>query len=74
MGAFFSFLQYYTTISSSNEEKLSEKCDPNAALAQELRGQRIRLDPTKSFQNWPMGDRHKDYERLRGEANRILEL
>lgn len=48
--------------------------DPNAALAQQLRGQLIHLDTTKSFQHWPMGARHAEYRRLQGDTDRILEL
>lgn len=74
MGAVMSVVHFYATTLSAPEEQLSEKLDPNAALAQELRGQVIHLDTTKSFQQWPMGARHPDYIRLQGEANRILDL
>lgn len=74
MGAVMSIVHYYTTTLSAAKKQMSEKYDPNAALAQELRGQVIHLDTTKSFQHWPMGARHPEYRRLQGEANRILKL
>lgn len=74
MGAIISLFQYYTTTLSAAGENLSEKWDPNAALARELRGQVIHVDATKSFQQWPKGARHPEYKRLQREADRILEL
>lgn len=47
--------------------------DPNAALSNELRGQKIHVDMTKSFSHWPMGATHPEYDRLRVETDRVLE-
>lgn len=54
-------------------EKSSQFHDPNAALARELRGQRMHVDMTKSFSHWPSGARHPEYHRLAREVDRVLE-
>lgn len=69
------FQWYYPTLALPQEKVylLQELEDPNAALANELRGQGIHVDMTKSFEDWPMGARHPDYDALRVETDRILE-
>lgn len=47
--------------------------DQNAALAQELRGKKIHVDMTKSFDRWPAGARHPEYQRLSRETDSMLE-
>lgn len=49
------------------------KMDPNAALAQQLKGKVIHVDMTSSFDHWPSGARHPDYERLVRETDDMLE-
>lgn len=81
MGAFLSFLQSYTTtltLRLQEKQALAEiSCDdwdPNKALANELRGLKMHVDMTKSFEHWPSGDRHPEYQYLQRETDRVLEL
>lgn len=82
MGVIFSVFYQCTSkfspLEHDEEQALLEKSpqvyDPNAALARELRGQRMHVDMTKSFSDWPSGARHTEYHRLLREADRVLEL
>ncbi|PSR92153.1 isoprenoid synthase domain-containing protein [Coniella lustricola] len=47
--------------------------DPNAALAQQLKGKVIHVDMTSSFDYWPSGARHPQYERLVRATDDMLE-
>lgn len=58
---------------SAKSEKVPFPLDPNTALANELRGQRFRVDMTKSFCDWPSGARNPHYRRLQVECDRVLE-
>lgn len=76
MGIVLSFLQFLSTPVASFDEKTRLLCrtiDPNAALAKELRGEKIHVDMTKSFELWPNRTRHCELERLRHETDRVLE-
>lgn len=70
-----SLLQSLSTPAASFDEKahLCRDIDSNAALARELRGERIHVDMTKSFERWPSRARHCELERLRHETDRVLE-
>jgi hypothetical protein len=55
--------------------------DPNTALANELRGQKFRVDMTKSFCAWPPATLPRvddadntHYKRLQVECDRVLEM
>lgn len=81
MGTILSILRRCVGISnvrSGEKEVLLEKSlqtrDPNAELASELRGQKVHIDMTRSFENWPHGARHAEYKRLGQEVNRVLEM
>ncbi|POS74314.1 hypothetical protein DHEL01_v207289 [Diaporthe helianthi] len=56
------------------QEKLSHPPDPNTSLANELRGQRFRVDMTTSFCDWPSRAMNRHYRRLQSECDRVLEL
>lgn len=58
----------------SHCEKVPYPLDPDTALANELRGQRFRVDMTKSFCDWPSGARNPHYKRLQIECDRVLEM
>lgn len=76
MGIVFSFLRFLSTPAASFDEKSHLLCgdiDPNAALAKELRGEKIHVDMTKSFELWPNRARHYELDRLRSETDRVLE-
>lgn len=81
MGAFVSFLRYYTTTLTlrlhEKQTLAGTSCadrDPNATLANELRGMKLHVDMIKSFEHWPSGARHPEYEHLRRETDRVLEV
>ncbi|KKY30693.1 putative terpene synthase [Diaporthe ampelina] len=57
-----------------HDEKLPYPVDPNTALANELRGQKFRVDMTNSFCGWPCGARNPYYRRLQIECDRVLEI
>lgn len=59
---------------SSQSEKVPFPLDSNTALANELRGQRFRVDMTRSFCEWPSGARNPHYKRLQMECDRVLEM
>lgn len=78
MGIIFSFFPSYKPIALTSPPLVEEKQryveDLNAKLANQLKGQIMHVDMTTSFQRWPMGARHPEYERLRQETDRVLEL
>lgn len=84
MGTVLSIMNYCTRILTpfrdegpvflEKSAQADHERDPNAALAKELRGQRMHVDMTKSFARWPSGARHPEYERLRRETDRVLEM
>lgn len=76
MGLVLSLLHFLSTPPDSFDEKtplLCESVDHNAALARELKGKKIHVDMTKSFEHWPNGARHGALERLRQETDQVLE-
>ncbi|KAL1845552.1 hypothetical protein Daus18300_014502, partial [Diaporthe australafricana] len=76
MGATFSFLRlaFPSPLEPLQNEKLPMPLDPNTALANELRGQKLHVDMTNSFCNWPSGAMNPHYKRLQLECNRVLEI
>ncbi|ROV93155.1 hypothetical protein VMCG_08735 [Cytospora schulzeri] len=72
MGGIVSLL---SSVTSPVDVKPSQQpLDPNAALANDLRGRVIHVNMTKSFPHWATGARHPEYERLRLECDRVLEI
>lgn len=76
MGSIVSLLSEYVVSSpgTSANVKPAQTHDAHAALARELRGRTMRVDMTTSFQYWPSGMRHPEYQRLRRECDRVLEM
>lgn len=76
MGLALSLLRYAfpRPMEQPHDEKLPYPVDPNTALANELRGQKFRVDMTNSFCGWPCGARNPYYRRLQIECDRVLEM
>ncbi|KAG8160934.1 hypothetical protein KVR01_009198 [Diaporthe batatas] len=76
MGLALSLLRHVFTehVELPQQEKSPYPQDPNTTLANELRGQRFRVDMTTSFCNWPSGAMNPHYRRLQSECDRVLEV